>query len=174
MQCLIISCLPVTVCRMCDSTEGSSHLCRSALVASILEQVSHHIQVILLGGHVQRSKSILTAHRQILAGYQSTTGHEKHCWSYSTKHFSKWTHCSQTWYLWWVIQAEQWSRGSPETVRWCQHLAWPGASLLQPDPLGRICEVLCFLSGQMKYIKGKWEQAFAYHNNDDQYKVPHY
>lgn len=37
------------------------HLCGGALVAAILEQVPHHIQVVLLGRHVQRSESILQA-----------------------------------------------------------------------------------------------------------------
>lgn len=36
-----------------------THLCSCALVASILKQVSHHIQVVLLSCHVQGSKSIL-------------------------------------------------------------------------------------------------------------------
>lgn len=38
-----------------------SHLCGGALVAAILEQVPHHIQVVLLGSHVERSESILQA-----------------------------------------------------------------------------------------------------------------
>lgn len=36
-----------------------SHLCSGALVASVLQEVSHHIQMILLSSHVQRSESIL-------------------------------------------------------------------------------------------------------------------
>lgn len=36
-----------------------THFCCNALVASILKQVAHHIHVILLGCHVERSESIL-------------------------------------------------------------------------------------------------------------------
>lgn len=37
----------------------STHLCGRALVASVLQQVSHHLQVVLLSSHVQRSEAIL-------------------------------------------------------------------------------------------------------------------
>lgn len=60
-------------------------------------------------------------------------------------------------------------RGSPETARWCQLLVWPGSSLLQPDQLERLCEVLCFLSGLIGNIKGQWEEAIPCKNNDYQY-----
>lgn len=36
-----------------------AHLCGRALVAPVLQQVPHHLQVVLLSSHVERSESVL-------------------------------------------------------------------------------------------------------------------
>lgn len=78
-----------------------SHLCRGALVASVLEQVSHHIQVILLGSHVQRSESILqhtSKHKRLLINHkwwQNKNNNQKNR-LYSLNQTPPGSHCSMS------------------------------------------------------------------------------
>lgn len=121
----------------CIIQTHSSYLCSNALVASILKQVPHHIQVIFLGSHVQRSESILltwrTKHRTKRVNTRNSYTTAENPWLSDSDERQR------------IKQLQH--RGPPETVRWYQHHVCSGSSPRQPGPPERICGAQCFLSG---------------------------